>query len=91
MTGGDQPPTRKEFDELRATVKNIVRELHGVESSADPSVREGGIVEDIRFIRKRIENGVKRSWDKTSVAVAGFVITASSTVIVGVTVALLRL
>ena len=66
-------------------MRSIVRELHGIESSADPDHREGGLIADVAFIRDRIENGgVKRRWGRGDVVVAAALITASSAVVVAV-------
>lgn len=66
----DDRELRAELDELWRTVRRIVRELHGVESSADPDQREGGLIEDVSFIRDQIENGGVKAQLPTSLRVA---------------------
>ena len=81
----DPRVTTAELAELWRTVRIIVRELHGVESSADPESRSGGLVEDVRFIRDQLENGgVRRKWGRFDSVVAAALIAASSAVVVAV-------
>ena len=85
MTNEDPRVIKAELDELWRTVRIIVRELHGIESSADPETRSGGLVEDVRFIRDQIENGgVRRKWGRFDSAVAAALIAASGAVVVAV-------
>ncbi len=88
----DDRELRAELDEMWRTMRRILRELHGVESSADPDKRTGGLIENVKVIRDLLENGgVKRSWDKVSVTVASSVIAASGAIILGVVLGIMRL
>ncbi len=86
----DNRELRAELDELWKTMRVIVRELHGIESSADAEMRTGGLVKDVAFIRDQLENGgVKRRYGRTDAVVAGSLIAASSAVVVAVVRAIL--
>ncbi len=84
--------SRAELDEMWRSMRRILRELHGVESSADPEKRSGGLIKNVEIIRDLLENGgAKRKWDKVSVTVASSVVAASGAVILGVVLGIMRL
>ena len=85
MTNDQQHVTQKDFRQLQERVESIVRELHGVESSADDGQRDGGLIPKTDKILDLLENGgIKRKYGKTDAIVAASVIAASGTVIVAV-------
>ncbi len=88
----DERELRAELDEMWRSMRRILRELHGVESSADPEKRSGGLIKNVEIIRDLLENGgAKRKWDKVSVTVASSVVAASGAVILGVVLGIMRL
>ncbi len=81
----DEREHQADHDELWQALRRIVRELHGVEASADPEKRSGGLIEDVKAIRDQVENGgIKRRYGRTDAVVAASLIGASSAVIVAV-------